>query len=216
MSIEPESITLLMEAIDSDDDIRLAVPRMVTPDGGRLPTGRRYLPGLKDEAARVGDLLRGRRTRIELPDTGPPVEVEFVLAACLMAETKFIVDLGGFSDAFFMYGEDIDLCRRVASIGGRAVIVPEAVGRHDQAVAEDRRILGRDFTDRILRARDTYYRIWLPRPERMAINLFRAFGVSDQPHRFRYHLPKVFYDGPSMTEYRDPGPLESPLGQDAQ
>lgn len=98
-------------------------------------------------------------------------------------------------------------------MGGHAVIVPEAEGCHDQAVAVDRRIRGRDFSDRILGARDTYYRMWLSRPERMAVNLFRAFRVSDQPHRLRYHFPKVIHDGRSLTQYRTPPSLGSSLEQ---
>lgn len=208
VSVSPDSLRLLMEA-SRGVNVRLVAPLMMSPAGDTLPSARRYLPGLRDELARVTDFARGLRTRLVEPDGGSPIDVDFVLAACLLGETDYLRQIGGFSDAFFMYGEDIDLCRRVKSLGGRVLLVPEAIGRHDQAVAEGRRIRGHDFSERILDARDAYYRTWLSRGERVAINLFRSVGLSDQPYRFRYHFPKVFVDGPDLRRYRRPAPLEA-------
>ena len=60
---------------------------------------------------------------------------------------------------------------------------------------------------RILNARDTYYRIWLSRPERMAVNLWRALGISDQPPRFGYNLRRTFSGGPNLKNHRTLEPL---------
>jgi GT2 family glycosyltransferase len=205
--IGPESLRMMIGVFDASPETRLVAPRMVDPGGRTLPTARRHLPGIRDEAARVRDLLTRSRDRLIQPSGGPPMQVDFALAACLLGESDYLRSIGGFSNAYFMYGEDIDLCRRIKSLGGKVMLVPEAQARHDQAVAEDRRIRGRDFSRRILDARDTFYRTWLPRWERMLINLFRAFGPSDQPFRLGYHLPKVIYDGPSLRSYRRPSPL---------
>lgn len=70
-TIGPRSIQLLINALDSDSAARLAAPRMVSPQGDRLPSGRRYLPGLRAEVARIGDRIRGRRTRLAMPEYGP-------------------------------------------------------------------------------------------------------------------------------------------------
>lgn len=207
VSISTESLEMMIDTLDSMPNVRLAAPRMVDPAGSTLPTARRFLPGIRDEVARVTDLLTGRRSRIVEPSGGPPLRVDFVLAACILLETRFLQTIGGFGAAYFMYGEDIDLCRRLKSRGEQVMLVPDATASHDQAVAEDRRIRGRDFSKRILDARDTYYRTWLPRWERMLINAFRAFGISDQPFRLKYHLPKALYDGPSLRQHRQPPSL---------
>lgn len=205
--IDPESLRRMIDALDSEEDVRLVAPRMVSPAGKTLPTARRYLPGLRDEVARIGDFIRRTRSRIIEPSGGPAMRVDFVLAACLLGESSYLRTIGGFSDAYFMYGEDIDLCRRVKSMGDYVVLAPDAQARHDQAVAEDRRIRGKDFSRRILDARNAYYRTWLPRWERALINLFRAVGPSDQPFRLRYHFPKAIYDGPSLRQFRRPDAL---------
>ncbi len=207
ISTNARSVSLLKDALDANPDRWLAAPALTDPSGEVQVGGRRFLPGLRDEFARIGDTLRRRHTRLQLPTSGPPVEIEFLLAAFLMAERDRLLSIGGFSEAFFMLGEDIDLCRRVKHLGGKVVYVPEAVVRHDQGLAEDRRVRGHEFSVRMLGARNTYYRIWLTKPERSAVNLIRAFGFSDQPFRLRYHIPKVIRDGDSLRDYRVPEPL---------
>lgn len=56
--------------------------------------------------------------------------------------------------------------------------------------------------------RDRYYRIWLSRPSRMLLNVYRAFGWADQPARFRFHARRAIYDGPTLRHLRTPAPLD--------
>ena len=207
VTIDSESIDMLLSVLEKPN-VRLVAPRMANPTGGTLPSGRRYLPGLRDEVARIGDFVTRRRRRLVEPLVGPPVRVDFVLAACLMVESQFLRSIGGFSDRFFMYGEDIDLCRRVKEIGGDILLVPSATACHDQAVAGERRFRGHEFTERILSARDTYYRIWLPTWERILVNLIRALGPRDQPFRFKHHISRAFSTNDSLAHERMPRSLE--------
>lgn len=206
---EPGCIQTLMSAVDGDPAIGLAGPRMVHADGSPAPAARTHLPGLGDEVARVFDRLRGRPTRTAYPDTDEVTEVDLLICACVMGPTETLRRLGAFNDAFFMYGEDIDICARLHSNGLKTVTVPAATAVHDQATAPERRFAGRAFVGRILDARDTYYRTWLSRPERMIVNLWRAIGMSDQPHRLRFHLSKAVWDGPSLRHLRTPPPLSN-------
>jgi GT2 family glycosyltransferase len=47
-------------------------------------------------------------------------------AACLMVRAAAFLQVGGFDERFFMYGEDLDLCRRLRQAGHRGVFVPSA------------------------------------------------------------------------------------------
>lgn len=206
---EPGSLETLISVLDRDSAIGLAGPRMVHVDGSPAPAVRSHLPGARDELARIADRLRRRSRRTAYPESDSVTEVSLLICACVIGRTDTLRELGAFNDAYFMYGEDIDICARLQSNGLKTVTVPSATAVHDQETAPERRFAGRSFVGRILEARDTYYRTWLSRPERMIINLWRAFGVSDQPYRLRFHLKRVLWDGPNLRHLRTPPPLPS-------
>jgi GT2 family glycosyltransferase len=56
--------------------------------------------------------------------------VDIVSGCFLLIETKLWHRLGGFDPAFFMYGEEADLCRRARDIGVRPAVTPEATIIH--------------------------------------------------------------------------------------
>ena len=53
-------------------------------------------------------------------------QVDFVSGCFLLIRRKLWEGLGGFDPAFFMYGEEADLCWRAAKAGHRCMICPEA------------------------------------------------------------------------------------------
>lgn len=207
---DPEAIEQLMAVLASDPTIGMVGPRMCHPDGSPAPATRRHLPGLLDELDRIRDTLFRSDLRSQYPTGTQPVDVGLLICAFVMARSDVLASIGGFNREFFIYGEDIDLCARLHSHGLRTVTVPDARAVHDQAVAPDRRIAGRDFMQRILDARSKYYRIWLSGPERFAVHVWRAFGVSDQPFRLRYHLREAMARRETMRALRTPAPLRRP------
>ena len=52
-------------------------------------------------------------------------EVETVTGAFMMFRREDIVELGGFDEDFFFYGEDNDLCKRFRDSGGKVIYFPE-------------------------------------------------------------------------------------------
>lgn len=70
-------------------------------------------------------------TRKRRPTVADDKVAEWLTGACLMTGWDLWEQVGGFGDAFFLYWEDIDLSFRVRALGGRLVVVPEAVAVHD-------------------------------------------------------------------------------------
>ena len=57
-------------------------------------------------------------------------DVDAVSGSFLLTPRMLMQDLGGFDEAFFMYGEDLDLCYRVKEKGWRVVYFADAVMTH--------------------------------------------------------------------------------------
>lgn len=75
----------------------------------------RRWPRLRDHAERV---------------PGHPVEVEALAATALLIRREAFESVGGFDEEFFLYGEDLDLARRLRLRGWRLVALPDLWATH--------------------------------------------------------------------------------------
>ena len=65
------------------------------------------------------------RVKCDLGSIGSELfRVVYVSGACLAIHRKYFLELGGFDEEVFLYGEDLDLCRRVYRSGGLCLCNP--------------------------------------------------------------------------------------------
>ncbi|MDE6113925.1 MAG: glycosyltransferase family 2 protein [Muribaculum sp.] len=69
--------------------------------------------------------------------SGKPIRVGYIQGADLMITTSLFKKLGGFSDDFFMYYEETDLCRRVKKAGYAIISEPKAEIIHYESASFD-------------------------------------------------------------------------------
>jgi GT2 family glycosyltransferase len=118
--------------------------RLLNTDGSLQASCVQRLPTVWNQVFDA-DLLRSLFPRGSLWGTAALMdhqdglaEVEAVSGACMMIRRKVFEEVGGFSDAFFMYGEDLDLCARVRRVGyrnyhdGQALIIHHGGGSSQQ------------------------------------------------------------------------------------
>ena len=56
--------------------------------------------------------------------------VDWVMGACLMTRQEVVSQVGGLDEAYFMYSEELDYCRRVHQAGWQVVYYPQARVTH--------------------------------------------------------------------------------------
>jgi GT2 family glycosyltransferase len=61
-----------------------------------------------------------------LYESGQPFAIDHPLGAALMIRAKTLAQVGTFDESYFMYCEEIDLCRRVKAAGWEIYCVPRA------------------------------------------------------------------------------------------
>jgi len=54
-----------------------------------------------------------------------PIEVEVVPGACMLVRKEIFESIGGFDEKFFLYFEDIDLCKRIKENNYKIILIPE-------------------------------------------------------------------------------------------
>lgn len=131
-----EAIKILYKYLKNNLEVAIVGPKLLNPDKSLQYSCARYpsifLPLLR--RTRVGNFfpnfienyLMKRDEHVEIK------EVDWLLGACLLLRKGELLEEGKlFDDRFFMYFEDVDLCRRAASYGKKVIYNPLAVVIHD-------------------------------------------------------------------------------------
>jgi N-acetylglucosaminyl-diphospho-decaprenol L-rhamnosyltransferase len=84
-------------------------------------------------------------------------EIACVLGASMIARTDLIRRIGGFDEAFTLYGEDQDLCLRIRKAGYRIGSIDEAVVIHYGGRSE-RQTVPAEVWQKKTRAEELFYR----------------------------------------------------------
>jgi N-acetylglucosaminyl-diphospho-decaprenol L-rhamnosyltransferase len=137
----------LVDYLDDHPDTGAIGPQLLNPDRS-IQSSRRRFPSLITacfESTWLQDFAPPRvLTRYSLDDISPTSthEVEWLTGACTVFRRETLDQVGVYdAKNFFMYSEELDLCRRVKEAGWQIVYLPEAqvihyVGRSsEQAVA---------------------------------------------------------------------------------
>ncbi len=110
--------------------------RLVGRDGAWQPAARMFPSILRDAFVLTGLASRFPRSRFfsaaerTWADPAMPAEVDWVTGAFMIVRRSALAKAGLFDPAFFLYCEEVDLCRRVKDAGFRVLYWPDIVVTH--------------------------------------------------------------------------------------
>lgn len=126
---ENGTIEALAKYMDENEDNGQIMPKVVYPNGELqylcklLPTpmdliGRRFIP--------IKNYVKKCNQKFEMHKSGydKVINVPFLSGCFMFFNNNALKKVKGFDDNFFMYCEDIDLCRRVGMAGYKTVYYP--------------------------------------------------------------------------------------------
>ena len=175
----------LIEFLGSNPEIGLAMPRILYPSG--MDQGLcKLLPSPLDLIARrflgpVGTMLlkeRNRRYEMKNLDLTVPREVPSLSGCFMFMRTDVLREAGLFDEEFFMYMEDIDLCRRIGRYS-RTAFYPLVSVNHGYAKGSYR---NRKLLYYHLRSAIKYFSKWAWFFDRERKEINRRTSVIDQSH----------------------------------
>jgi N-acetylglucosaminyl-diphospho-decaprenol L-rhamnosyltransferase len=169
----PETVTRLLEAARDEPSAGVLGPRILDPDGSVYPSAR-ALPSIRTGIGHA--LLSGVwpsnpwTRRYQQRDVSSSAEtataVGWLSGAFLLVRREAFEQVGGFDDDFFMYFEDVDLGRRMASAGWSNLYVPTAevmhIGGESTARAADVMIVAHHSSARRYIAKTHPGLLWRP------------------------------------------------------
>lgn len=136
--LQADPFPRLLAALD-DERVAVAAPLVRNPEGSVEDSVRRF--------PTVGRLLRKLLPGSGGPDypfDQGPLEVDWAAGMFLAFRSDGYRAVNGFDESFFLYYEDVDICRRLRLLGYTCVFCPEVSVTHDARRASRRnpRLMG--------------------------------------------------------------------------
>jgi N-acetylglucosaminyl-diphospho-decaprenol L-rhamnosyltransferase len=136
--IERGSLAPLIGYLRAHPRTGVVGPRMIGRDGKLQYSARSFPDHLTFLFNRYSLLTRlfpgnpySRRYLLSDWDHASVRPVDWLSGACLMVRRAAIDEVGPMDEAYFMFNEDVDWCRRMKQAGWEVVYVPEAMVHHD-------------------------------------------------------------------------------------
>jgi GT2 family glycosyltransferase len=153
--ISKTSLSVAYTLLERRSDIGLMGPKILNPDGTLQASCRRsfptptvaisYFTGLSRLFPKSKLLSRYHMTFMDQDQAG---ELEAISGSFMFLRRELFLDIGGFDEIFFMYGEDLDLCWRIREKGFKVWYEPATQIIHRK---------GRSSAKNALRSRFAFY-----------------------------------------------------------
>lgn len=125
----------LIHQLRNNKDLAMIAPKVLFPDGSHQYSCRRY-PKMIELIARRIKLLKPFFTRLINKgqyidkDLETPFNAEYLAGCFHLYKTKDFVKIGGFDERYFLYMEDVDICRKIDRIEKKKLYYPKVEIKH--------------------------------------------------------------------------------------
>lgn len=134
--LHPKSLDILIEFMDSNEDVGACGPKLLNADDTIQDSVRRF-PSFRGAlhrhtAFKFLGVFKGKYKKWVMYDfnNDEQIDVDQVMGAALMVRKSVIEQVGAMDERFFMYYEEVDLCHRIKKAGWRIVYIPQSVITH--------------------------------------------------------------------------------------
>jgi GT2 family glycosyltransferase len=134
--VAADTLERAIRQMEAQPQVGLAGGRLLGPDGADQPSARLFPSLLNEFLVLSGLAARFPRSRLcgrfdrTWADPAVAAEVDWVPGAFSILRHELVTELGGFDERFFLYYEEVDLCRRLRARGWKIGYWPDLVVRH--------------------------------------------------------------------------------------
>jgi len=150
----PGSIDLLEDFLEKRQDAAVAAPQLLFPDK-RIQASCRSFPTIRGLFLYFSylDHLFPSQYRWKAEQHGKNAETDQPMGAALMFRRSVLEEVGFFDDRFFMYMEEVDLCKRIKDAGWKIYYCADAKMIHNAggSTGQDWERSQRNFFESLIR-----------------------------------------------------------------
>ena len=119
------SIDPMIEYLKSHPEVGIIGPKIVDKEGILQDSFRSFATPFRFFERQLGRLVH--RDKLHVHEMKEPTKVDWVIGAFMMVRRDFYEKVGGLSEDYFMYCEDMDWCKRAHQAGYDVVYFPDTV-----------------------------------------------------------------------------------------
>lgn len=178
-----DALDRLVAFLDSNPGVGAVGPQLLNPDRSIQPSRRRFpttITAIFESTWLQPFGPRGLLKRYYVEDVPPDrvQDVDWLTGACTVFRRAVLDRVGGYDEqTFFMYSEELDLCRRIQQAGWRIVFLPEAQVIHCVGKSSEQAVAARHVYFNTSKVR--YFRKWHGRlaAEFLRVSLLAQFAA---------------------------------------
>jgi GT2 family glycosyltransferase len=125
-----KSIIELTKYLDTNIDVGILMPSIIYPDGRNQKLAK-LLPSPIDLLSRRVPFLKNKKYILNDYTYSFPLDVPFLSGCFMLFNANVYKLIDGFDTNYFMYFEDVDICRKVRAYNYRTVVYPFVTVIHD-------------------------------------------------------------------------------------
>jgi GT2 family glycosyltransferase len=133
----------LTDQLQKDQQLSMVAPKVLYPAGELQYTARKF-PTVLELFCRFMGIFKIYTNKKEYKDEEltAPFFPDFVQGSFMLFKTKDFIELKGFDERYFMYMEDIDICRKIDLSGKRKLYFPatEIIHSHRKGSSKELRL----------------------------------------------------------------------------
>jgi GT2 family glycosyltransferase len=130
VSFKKEVIPSLIVELEKDVNVAMVAPKVLFPDKSHQYSCRRY-PSVPELLARRFIFLKPifkkviSRGTYRDKDLNTPFFTEYITGCFQLYRTQDFIDLNGFDERYFLYMEDVDICKKIDLLGKKKLYYPK-------------------------------------------------------------------------------------------
>src|SRR5215469_2281253 len=134
--MQPGALDLAVQHMDANPKVGLSGGRLVGRDGSWQPSVRKFPSPLNEALTLTGLASKYRKSRFfgradkTWADPLEPGPADWVPGAFTLIRREVLEQIGHLDERFFLYFDDVDLCRRVKALGYSVWYFPDVVVTH--------------------------------------------------------------------------------------
>lgn len=144
-SLSDQAINTMHRYFCSHSEVGAMGPKVTNPDGSLQYSCRRYptlWTGLFNRYSLLSRLFpcnpfTSQYLMLDF-DHNEILPVDWLSGCCLMVSRNVFEGIGGFDENYFLFNEDVDLCRRINEAGKKVIYFPKATINHQVSTSNSK------------------------------------------------------------------------------